>query len=78
MLRTAGRAIGRAPRAGMEDRSSGQGMIAPIEFVTPDRTLMPNAFRFLHSLFLAIARLEDRLDAAGIPRVADPDKVEPL
>lgn len=80
-----GRAINRHSRPGVtpmpaaglvEDRVSAQGMIAPAaNFVDDNGMLSPASFRFLHSMFLAIARLEDRLDLAGVPLAADPDKI---
>ena len=70
LSRPPGRSINRRMRTGpVDDIFSAQGMIPPAgQFVDNTGTLTPASFRYLHSLFLAIARIEERLDVAGIPR----------
>jgi hypothetical protein len=65
-----GHAINRRQVLGVaDDNFAAQGMIAPTQiFVDREGALTPASFRFLFSVFLAIARIEQRLDAAGIPR----------
>lgn len=63
-----GRAINRQQLVGPGDIFSAQGMVPTQDFVDRDGNLTPASFRFLHSLYLAIARIEERMAAAGIPR----------
>jgi hypothetical protein len=50
-----------------------QGMIAPMNpFVDQNGVLTAVGYRFLHSCYLAISRIEERLDKAGIPYESDP------
>ena len=63
-----GRAINRQQLVGPDDIFAAQGMIPTRDFVDQNGDLTPASFRFLHSVYLAIARIEERMAAAGIPR----------
>lgn len=63
-----GRAINRQQLVGPDDIFTAQGMIPTRGFVDGDGNLTPASLRFLHSMYLAIARIEERLAAAAIPR----------
>lgn len=67
------------PTAGGDSRVTTQGMVSPREFVFPDSgDLTPVAFRFLNSLFIALAplpptlaALEQQVTAQQAQRIAD-------